>query len=129
MMFGWLLFVSVWRGGGIVVSYRASVKCRLLTEFFPVGREVSITNYHRNLPKHDTDARLVYEYLRDYPQGLTVCEFLEKLLGGLGKEHLSEKLFIRYRPRFTDLCSKELVTKTGVVCSVCQKKETNYRIT
>lgn len=106
-----------------MISFRASQGCQSLNSYLVVGRGVSVKNYHKNLAKHETDERLVYEYLRDYSKGLTVCEFLNKLYGGVGAQ---DKL--RFRPRFSDLNSKGLVTKQGVVCSVCGQNETKYKL-
>ena len=103
--------------------YRASQGCQSLTSYLPAGREVSIKNYHRNLPKHDTDKRQVLEYLRDYPKGLTVCEFLEKR--GVDAGEISR---LKFRPRFCDLFTEGKVTKSGCVCKVCGRKETKYKL-
>ena len=99
--------------------------CQDLNSYIPssVGRTVSIKNYYKNLGEHTKNKRLVYEYLRDYRKGLTVCEFLSKS-GFINKE--GSKL--RFRPRFSDLTTEGKVTQNKRICGVCGRKETSYKL-
>ena len=85
------------------------------------GKELVRENHHQRvkLGKNKIDERLVYEYLRDY-KSLTVCEFLKKL----GDE--TDKNKLRFRPRFSDLTTKGIVSQSKAFCSVCGRKETKY---
>ena len=105
-----------------MISYRAKIGNADLNSYVGVGKSVSLNVHNRRvkLGKNDTDKRLVFEYLRDYPKGLTVCEFLYKL----GVVDADNK--IRFRPRFSDLCTEGVVRQQKTICSVCGQKETLY---
>jgi len=107
-----------------MISYAASIGCADLNSYVGIGKEISrdVNNRRVKLGKNATDKRLVYEYLKDYPKGLTVCDFLIKI------SCLDADNKIRFRPRFSDLCTEGLVEQKKTICSVCGQKETLYLV-
>ena len=85
-------------------------------------RTSPIKNTCRDLGKEYEDKRLVISYLEDYPGGLTVCEFISKIII---PGHDRARLFLKYRPRFSELNLSDI---NKVDCPICKRKEYKYKL-